>query len=280
MDTPEENPDPFELRRRQLESLGAALRRQMQNWSKMLEPYQALARAISPAVLEFGRQWSELSSKIGEAVKNLPPTYRRALEMLAERGWYFDEEMALSMPAQLIRIYDRPGGEEEAEAMLVQHFAQRLDSIEESICQRFPRREKIVRAAFGAHRAGQYELSIPPILAQVDGMCVDALGAEFFQRLRNDPRPRTAAYASSPEHNEWDAAWLSPLNSIGQVGKGKSERGMDFVGLNRHQVMHGESVDYGNEINSLKAISLLNYVAQVLPDVKWMKPTDVTTTKT
>jgi len=34
--------------------------------------------------------------------------------------------------------------------------------------------------------------------------------------------------------------------------------------LYRHAVLHGESVDYGTEINSLKAISLLQYVSGVL----------------
>ena len=39
----------------------------------------------------------------------------------------------------------------------------------------------------------------------------------------------------------------------------------DFTGLNRHQVLHGEVTDFGTEENSLKAISLLNYCAFVLP---------------
>mgnify|MGYP001564484260 CR=1 FL=1 len=39
-----------------------------------------------------------------------------------------------------------------------------------------------------------------------------------------------------------------------------------FSALNRHQVMHGESVNYGSEINSLKALSPLNYVAVVLQE--------------
>ena len=40
----------------------------------------------------------------------------------------------------------------------------------------------------------------------------------------------------------------------------RAERGDPFVGLNRHQVLHGESVDYDTEQNSLKAISLLTYL--------------------
>jgi len=36
--------------------------------------------------------------------------------------------------------------------------------------------------------------------------------------------------------------------------------GGTFTALNRHQVMHGESWDYGSEINSLKAFSFLAFV--------------------
>jgi hypothetical protein len=40
-----------------------------------------------------------------------------------------------------------------------------------------------------------------------------------------------------------------------------------FTALNRHQVMHGESSDYGTEINSLKAFSFLVFVGAHLPVV-------------
>ena len=39
----------------------------------------------------------------------------------------------------------------------------------------------------------------------------------------------------------------------------KKHRTDYFPGLNRHEVLHGISVDYGTETNSLKAISFLNW---------------------
>ena len=59
-------------------------------------------------------------------------------------------------------------------------------------------------------------------------------------------------------------ALLSPLSQPLPISASKHERDESFNELNRHQVMHGESLGYGTEINSLKAISLLNYVTQVL----------------
>jgi hypothetical protein len=35
----------------------------------------------------------------------------------------------------------------------------------------------------------------------------------------------------------------------------------EWLELNRHLVLHGESVDYGTQMNSLKAISLLSFIA-------------------
>jgi len=53
------------------------------------------------------------------------------------------------------------------------------------------------------------------------------------------------------------------------ISASQNERDDKFNELNRHQVLHGESTSYDSEINSLKAISLINYLAQVL-----MKPED------
>lgn len=50
------------------------------------------------------------------------------------------------------------------------------------------------------------------------------------------------------------------------------QSGRSFTALNRHQVMHDESSDYGTEINSLKAFSLLVFVGLHLPTVLARKP--------
>ena len=60
------------------------------------------------------------------------------------------------------------------------------------------------------------------------------------------------------------ATLLSPLAQTLPIGESELERGKGFSGLNRHIILHGDSLDYGNKINSLKAISLINYVAHVL----------------
>ena len=56
---------------------------------------------------------------------------------------------------------------------------------------------------------------------------------------------------------------MRPLATVLDVVKGIRIR-LSFHEVYRHQVMHGESVDYDTEENSLKAVSLLSWLAVVL----------------
>jgi hypothetical protein len=60
------------------------------------------------------------------------------------------------------------------------------------------------------------------------------------------------------------AALMSPLCDILPIAAPQHERSADEDLLNRHAVLHGASLNYGNKADSLRAISLVNYVAQVL----------------
>lgn len=82
--------------------------------------------------------------------------------------------------------------------------------------------------------------------------------------MKKDKKPRTALYVEQIASETYRAALLSPLAQSLPISASEKERRADFSGLNRHTVLHGESVDYGTKENSLRAISLINYVAHVL----------------
>ena len=48
--------------------------------------------------------------------------------------------------------------------------------------------------------------------------------------------------------------------------------------LNRHAVMHGESLDFDTKMNSLRALSLLNYVALALDEPDTEEPVPLVNT--
>ena len=182
-----------------------------------------------------------------------------ALETLMKHGWYLDPSLSLVSLDLLVEAFDQdPVGASEA-------LANRIDSevslIERSLESSYPDRRDILREAFYAHRTKLYHLSVPVFLAQADGMWLDRLGRHLFDR--GGP----ARAASEYEQQIADDMTRSILDSFsGQVPLwiSQSLRGPNFSGLNRHQVLHGESTDYGTREYSLKAISFLYFVAFLL----------------
>lgn len=233
-------------------------------FSPIIEQQKKLQENLLP-ILDIQKQIQKLFSPALELSQNifieLPLKTQEALIEIGNYGWFLDLEMT---PSELWELNETLiiGDVKEAENTLVEHFKGRLSEIENSVIDEFPHRKKIIMAAFCAHKRREYELSIPVLLAQTDGICYDTTNEYLF--LRQNKKPKTAIYVEQQVSNTLRVALLQPLAQVLPIGKSKAERDDDFNELNRHMVLHGESLDYGTEVNSLKAISLINYVSWAL----------------
>lgn len=202
---------------------------------------------------------------IQKSFHDLPPQMREALLLLGGNGWYFDLRMPISGLWTLKTAFT-DGDAKKTEDALVEYFESRTEEIEESIVKKFPHRAHLIKSAFNVHRRQEYELSIPVLLAQTDGICKEVVNQYLF--IKDHKKPCTAIYVEQIASETFRAALLSPLAQTLPIGASKDERSQGFDALNRHMVLHGESLDYGSKTNSLKAISLLNYVAHALTIMK------------
>lgn len=226
----------------------------------------ALDRAkITQPILEFRKQIEGLISPVFEefieSFRLLPGRTQAALIALGNYGWFFDLEMPLPFLWELEKALEN-GNLDEAEVALMEYFREHLSTIENRLNSKFPHRAKIISTAFNAHKRGEYELSIPVFLAQTDGICYEVVNQHLF--MKKNKKPSTAAYVETIASDTFRSALLSPLSHPLPISASEHERGERFDELNRHQVLHGETLHYGTEVNSLKSISLLNYVTQVL----------------
>lgn len=193
----------------------------------------------------------------------LPGKVESALLALGNRAWWFDLNMSFSTLGRLKRDI-AADATAQVDEHLAGYFDDRLSLIESELTARHPHRSHIVSAAFAAHRNGEYVLSIPALFAQVDGICFDTAGQCFF--LKNSNAPEISIYVKEFAADKLRAAILSPLKASLPISYSRHKRPAGFNELNRHMVLHGESLDYGTRVNSLKVISLLNYVSQVLAE--------------
>lgn len=191
-----------------------------------------------------------------------------SLRQLLHQGWYlpfYFNEATMNSLANDITI----GNIASADQYIMDTFDEYSAVELEKLTKRFPSRAKAIVAAFDAHRKGEYFLSIPVFFAQTEGICKEIIGSRFFTVKKG--KPTTTSWASA--HQEWDdyvSLLLSPLIEVGEARR-IQEMGKPS-GANRHDVLHGDSLDYGTKVNSSKAFSLLTYIGNTVYELKeWLQ---------
>ncbi len=248
-----------------LAQLTAPLLDAEQRWQAFAQANEAGLAAFAAQAVSFQDRVREFlrydSVAIIEAFKQLPAKTQAALLQLAHHGWYLDPQMGLSDLTELAEALAN-GDTQEVEDALVAYYEHRMSDIEASLIAKLPARAHLIQMALGAHRREEYALTIPVLLAQADGACTEIFSESFF--LKKDKLPSTAPFvATMTAHDAFLGALLSPLGAALPIAASERDRGPHFKGLNRHMVLHGESLDYGTRANSLRALSLLHYVTHV-----------------
>ena len=212
----------------------------------------SMAQAIPPDVAE----------SILRGIRGLtasPEDLQVLWKTLAGHGWFPDPSMLFG--AELLGDgISRDSGA--VEQLLIDLFRNKLPSIESELVDLYPNRCHLLTKGFEAHRQGQYCLSILMFLAQADGIAYDKHSKSVFSQIERKT-------LGSDEIQEQLGDILASILVLFEednlpIWVTRNSRDSTFRGFNRHQVMHGESVDYDTEENSLKAVSLLSWLAVVL----------------
>ena len=216
--------------------------------------YQRLLNELPKLLAEQQEQFAEYQRRLANEI---PEKYRKALQRLGEEGWFLDPEMPVPLLQKIELLFDKHP--DEMAEWLSNFFRTRLDVIEEVLIDSYPCRGRLFQQAFEAHREKKYGLSIPVFLTQADGIFWERTPERKSLFIYNQRKSTCKEYVSQIS-DSYIRAYLHPLSSTLPLWMTQKERGDSCDRLNRHQVLHGESVNYDTEQNSLKAISLLNYL--------------------
>lgn len=186
--------------------------------------------------------------------------FQKAVCILSEKGWYVEYEMTFSDVTFAASLIEN-NKVEDADLFLKNYFDNEIDNIQKIITSRFPERAHVLNASFNAHRKLEFYLSTPVFFAQAEGICLDLTNYRFFSSQKG--QPKTKKYFNSFKGTEILSDLLKPLIKIDVNRNFQIENQPD--GQNRHDVLHGQSSDYGeNSINSYKALSLLIYISDIV----------------
>jgi len=205
---------------------------------------------------------------IGESADSLTRAGMLEPEMvrtLARHGWYPTPDKSLMQHSIWARAFQEAEEQtESAHEIGYEMFRQDAPDIEARLVKQFRHRTSVLSEAFDAHRHQRYHSSVVLFLTQADWICQEILGKSIY----------SANMIAHPDDvgEQFQEGILREL-FMGLMWNGwplvlnARNRPSTFSELNRHQVLHGESTDFGTEECSLKAMSFSNFSAFVLEGV-------------
>ena len=216
-----------------------------------------------PDLEEATKQWQVI-------LDQLPPALRDALATLGVNGWYPDEQMETPDILYYAQSLKAQGDKEAANDELCRYFEKRADGILADLIKRYPNRQRFFHVAFANHKGGQYEASIPLMLAQADGISQDQIQVQVYSRQRGTGDLKTATHAEKGD--TFERAMRLPFQLLLPLLFNEKEREQarrehgwsDY--LNRHLVLHGADLSYPTRLNSYRAMSWLGYVGAMLAE--------------
>ena len=243
--------------------------------NQSMERMPQLTNAIVlPDLSSIGSPTVDFSKIIQERLKSFQETLQRFseswttnyakallnLDLYAKQGWFV--EIA---DVNLSDFYNLINGEYECiDSAMSQYYRSQLDRIEQDLLARHPKRHRTITEVFAAHRNEFYDLTCPTIFSLVDGICRDeeVLNVKFFDKNRcNNHKLRLVGKMNEVEAGE---IFIRPLITNKPVFSHEKNLDSFPCKLNRHVILHGGDADYGTEINSLKSISLLAYISDLV----------------
>jgi hypothetical protein len=227
----------------------------VQNMGEEFNPLSDLLKGINESMPNWIDKHPELIESIKRFInsfKNFPEGQWIIWKELAKHGWFVNWDTNLTIDNEIHFTV------EENEAILDDYMMKHLNTdwleITDRIIEFCPEREEILRTAFDLHLKGNYIASIPLFLAQVYGIYTKELDGHLFGGI--EERDKIHELLSNGELTTGSILdiFLEPLRTGTEKSKSKE--------LNINGILNGSNkyLDYGTELNSFKAFSLLAFV--------------------
>ncbi|MBN2747336.1 MAG: hypothetical protein JXR34_11475 [Bacteroidales bacterium] len=230
-----------------------------------MEPINQIHEAlhkVSQALVEIGKYIANAMKPYVSFIKE------RKIQNLTKDGWYLSVKFLDTFGTIADSIYIGNNWEDEKVKLLF--YNRVLEFIDEYALQikakmdnNYPERSQISNELFGQFINRNNYSFITLCLSQINGISKKEIGIDFF----------------SSSNSEQSIGKSTEANSMFELIKLQIQTGdrnhlellrKDYIGdgLNRHAIMHGESLNYGSEENAIKALLLLDFVIELCDDWK------------
>jgi hypothetical protein len=239
---------------------------------------------LKTTVEDTAQETARAVYKSSEARLATYPVLNDKIIMLARHGWFISQYFGLRETDQLAKAAASPDIEE-LEKCIAKLYDTNFNTHLNVLIQHHPDREFVLRPAGNAHHRKEYALSVMAFFSQIDGICFEIMKKHLF--IGSDDVP---SYVTNKLHSIirreddhplkqllgffHEIMWRSLSEKLPMSYTIKQRVDSKYDGLNRHTVLHGIATkDYATKENSLKAFSLLSFMASLPKSADSSDPT-------
>lgn len=238
---------------------------------EFLEAIKAIQKILKGHTVNFVSPFEGINpfAQVAKSIKAFQKEAPGSLMELSKYGWYIGYDSLPKIPIELNeKLQD--GKEQEVDEFLSDYYQSELNLIEKRLIERNPTRKSLIEEGFNNHRRKYFYSSISLLLTQADGLCHDRAKKFYFQndfKLKKQKIYRPAIHEDLEKNDQmFFKEFLAPMKNPSAINELVGKVGNFPVRLNRHEIIHGIDTQYGTNLNSLKTISFLNYLNDVLHD--------------
>jgi len=233
----------------------------------------AVVAGVSTVLSDFAKSATDSFN----ARMEVYPALANEIVPLAKRGWFVSMFFPLS-DLDLLAHSAAAGAPAELDLLIAQLYRETILHHAAVMLQEYPGRAFLLRPAMDAHLRGEYAISIPVFFILADGICFEQAEKELFQghgddhiasRARAELEAANERTAENPISDFFSllssAMWASISEKLPLAYNRVTRNRCGYDGLNRNTILHGIADEsYATEENSLKAFSLLSFLASLL----------------
>lgn len=191
--------------------------------------------------------------KMKEGIFRFDAVSETGFKKLADFGWYVDASLSLGYSTSLMEKAIK-GDKNFLDNFFLNYYGNQISGEKRSFIKN-SERVKIINEAIDCHNDSKYHASTILFLSQADGLC----GGYLFKT--GSKKKDLKNYLLNSDYGSLFLMLIKSIKQKSAIDSYYPNESVNFESeLNRHGVIHGASINYGTEENSLKAFSLLCFV--------------------
>jgi len=186
-------------------------------------------------------------------------TLSKIAKQLCAYDWMFINELNHVDLIDIQKLLDKKDSQL-IDFFFEKHFETNIELLKNRLIDSNTKRINILNEIFKGIELKLFSLVIPSIISQIEGITEEKTGRRFFSTQNNQTKLKQ--FADSKNIMYFDKLLTHPIDTIWEYSRKQNPNNPSRI--NRHDIIHGTSIDYGTKMNCYKYLSVLLFVSENL----------------